>query len=154
MSEYQIHIASQTPSEAVIDSVLRCCAAFDNNDKTLFESAWVVDKAYFAMDDQVFDGMDAILGLFNNIGPLVTTHFLQNHRVEFKSDKVAHLTCYALAQHKKAGTGLDPKAIFLTSGSRYFIDVVKDESSGLWKITKFIMKLSWLDGDRAGVFGQ
>jgi hypothetical protein len=61
------------------------------------------------------------------------------------------MTAYAQAQHYRKGEGIQTDAKNLLSGSMYFLDLVKEGE--LWKIKKWDMKLTWLQGDASIVMG-
>lgn len=127
----------------------RVVIGLDTNDWPLFESGWAGKDVVFEMNGNPSNGLDAIRdSIFTHIGPLDTTHFINNQRVDAQEGaKTAYLTAYALAQHYKTGEGIDPATKRLLSGSMYFIDLEKDGKDGLWKIKKWSMKIIWVEGD-------
>lgn len=151
-----IILRSTSPTDAVADALYRAVIGLDNNDHKLWNSAWVEgNDMTFAMGDNVMDSRETIeTNIFKPIGALVTHHNISNVRVDLESRaETAYMTCYAIAQHKRPDTGLDPKAAKLTSGATYAVDVVKDCGDGLWKLRKWSMQLVWLEGD-ASIVGM
>lgn len=145
-----IAVKTFTTSEAITDSLYRAVIGLDTNDLTLFESAWINKKdAVFEMNGNAMEGFDAIHdNIFKHIGPLDTTHFITNTRIQMEDGaNTAILTAYALAQHYKTGEGADPATKRLLSGSMYNIDVVRYDSDNLWKIKKWGMRIVWVEGD-------
>ena len=73
---------------------------------------------------------------------------ISNVRVDVKDGAdTAFLTAYALAQHCPPGKGIEPDGPKLLVGSEYLVDLVKDEGDGLWKIKKWVLNVSWRQGD-------
>lgn len=147
-----IKVKTFTTSEAIIDPLYRAVIGLDTNDLKLFESAFINKKdAVFEMDGYAMEGLDVIHdNVFKGIGPLDTTHFITNTRVQVEDGAdTAVLTAYALAQHYRSGEGADPATKRLLSGSMYHVDVVKDNADDLWKIKKWAMKIVWLEGDKS-----
>lgn len=144
-----IALASLEAKDAIADALYRAVIGLDSNDRTLWESGWIKNEAVFDMNGNVMTGMDAINGnIFTHVGPLETTHMINNVRVDHKNGAdQAYMTAYAIAQHYRPGEGMNPGTKGLLSGASYFIDVVKDSGDGLWKIKKWTMKLIWVDGD-------
>ncbi|KAK9364976.1 hypothetical protein V1509DRAFT_634657 [Lipomyces kononenkoae] len=139
-----------TEREAVADALYRSIIGFDSYDVSMFDSAWVPD-IIFDLNGTVFNGPDAIrTHVLDLVGPMDTSHTVSNVRVDVKPGATtASLTAYALAQHCPPGKGTDPNGPKYLTSSRYFLDLVKDESDGLWKIKKFMMKVIWTQGDRS-----
>lgn len=137
-----------TEREAVADALYRVVSAFDDNDVSLFNSAMCED-AVFKMGDHVVNGREAMKTQFLDfVGPKDTTHMISNVRVDLKPGaKTASLSAYALAQHCPPGQGCDPSSPYYLSGSRYSLNVVKDEKENLWKVKDWNMKITWLQGD-------
>jgi hypothetical protein len=143
-----------TTAAAISDALLRVLIGLDTNDRKLYESAWITG----GNPDQLFEmgGKSTnINDLFNFIGPVDTQHLISNVRVNVEDGNTdeASVTAYAWAQHHRPGEGVQPDSKHLTSGSRYFVDVVRDSADGLWKIKKWVMTVVWLDGDRS-IVGQ
>lgn len=134
--------------EAIPDALYRCVLGIDTDDKTLFDSAFTQD-ASFDFNGSVMSGLDAIhTGMFDNVSKLDTTHFVSNVRVNFRDGvSTASMTASALAQHFRPGQGNEAGATRLTSGSLYFIDLVKDNEDGAWRVKHWTMKLVWTEGD-------
>ena len=147
---HPIVLSSLSPREAVTDALYRALAGLDLNDRELWDSAWVEGSAArFEMNDTVYDGKDTLDdNIFKPIGPLATHHNISNVRVDLRDGAdTAYMTAYAIAQHYRAGEGLNPTTKHLISGAMYFMELVKNSSDGLWKMKKWVMKLIWLDGD-------
>lgn len=139
--------------EAITDALYRCVLSFDTADLTLFESAFTAD-ATLDLNGNVMSGIPAIrAGCYDTVSKLDTTHFLTNVRVNAKQSdpdpdpSEAFVTASALAYHYRTGEGNVPNAPSLLSGSLYFVDVVRDADSGLWKVKNWKMKLVWTEGD-------
>lgn len=147
---HPINLTTLPPREAIVDALYRAIIGLDTNNYALFESAWIDRQdVVFEMDGNAMNGLDVIEeNIFKNIGPLDTTHFLTNIRIEAKDGAdSATVTTYALAQHYKAGEGKVPDTKRLLSGSMYSVDVVKDKGTDLWKIKTWNMKIVWTEGD-------
>lgn len=56
---------------------------------------------------------------------------------------------YALAQHCPSGRGKEPDGPKYLVGGEYFIDLLKDEEDGMWKIKTWILEVIWRQGDRS-----
>jgi hypothetical protein len=147
---------SLSDREAIPDALYRSIFGLDSNDKTIFESAWHQDAEF------IFDGTPPIQGLaaildttFQYIGVgLDTTHMVSNVRIDLKDGAdTAKMTAHALAQHYRKDEGLKPGATRFLTGNMYWVDLIKDKSDGLWKMTKFDMKVIWSEGD-ASIIGQ
>lgn len=77
-----------------------------------------------------------------------TTHMISNVRVDVKDGAdTASLTAYALAQHCPPGKGKELDAPKYLVGGEYWIDLVRDEGDGLWKIKKWVLDVIWRQGD-------
>lgn len=86
--------------------------------------------------------------MFEIIGPLNTTHFVSNVRVQMEEGgSKASLTASSLAQHFRPGEGFQGEQGLLT-GAIYYVNLVKD-AAGLWKSVSFKMRASWAQGDRS-----
>lgn len=140
--------------EAISDAIYRCIVAFDTDDKDLFLSAFTPD-AVFELNGETMTGLDEILaGSFEKISKMDTTHLVTNMRINVSEEgSKAELTCTALAQHYFHGEGLNPKAASLLAGSLYWVELVKVEEGGLWKIKHWKLKMAWAQGDWS-VFGK
>ncbi|KGO47386.1 hypothetical protein PEX1_005070 [Penicillium expansum] len=134
--------------DAITDTLYRCVLGLDNNDSTLFDSAFT-STATFSINGKVSSGLPAIhTDCFDVISKLDTTHFVTNIRINIADSGVkAAATASALAQHYGGGKGLQPDQPRLLAGALYYADFAKDEESGLWKIEAFKMTTSWAEGD-------
>lgn len=143
--------------EAIADALYRSVLGLDSNDKDLFTSSYTEDSVFVYNDYPPTESRDAILGsVFALVGAgLDTTHVVSCVRVDHKEGaSTAKVTANAFAQHYRKGEGVDPKAPRFMTGNLYYIDVVKDETDGLWKMTKFILKVVWGEGDAGLLQGQ
>lgn len=137
-------LSSLTESEAVIDSLYRAISGFDDNDISLLKSACCGSEFAFEMNGNVFN----VDQLINFVGPLDTTHMISGIRVDLKEGALtASLTANALAQHCPPGRGLETDGPKFLAGGKYFIDLVKDNTNGLWKIKKWVLKTIWRQGE-------
>ena len=145
---HTINVSPLTPREAVADALYRAVIGLDTDDLKMFESAFT-SSATFQSDDRVMNGFESIKkDLFEPLVQMDTHHTIGNVRVDIKADeRTAHMTTYTLAQHHRKGESMDPAKKGLLGGTTYFIDVVKDDSDGLWKIEKWVLKIYWCDGD-------
>ncbi|KAK9317837.1 hypothetical protein V1522DRAFT_409055 [Lipomyces starkeyi] len=134
--------------EAITDALYRCVIGLDTADVALFDSAFTQD-ASFDLNGKVLDGLNAIhTGCYDFIAKLDTTHFITNIRVDVKDgESKAYVTASALAQHYRPQQGREPGATRLMTGSLYFLDCVKDDKDGLWKVTHWKLKSIWTEGD-------
>lgn len=151
MSGTNATITALVEREAITNTLYRAVMGFDNNDVSLLQSALSVQKVIFDLDGTVFEGFEAIrTEILGCVGPMDTTHMISNIQVDFKdSAPTASLTALALSQHCLPQKGKDQGSPKFLAGSRYFLDLVKDESDGSWKIQKWMMKIIWTDGDRS-----
>jgi ketosteroid isomerase-like protein len=142
---------SLSEREAITDALYRAILGFDNNDVSIFNSAWSGPEVVFDLSGNNINGLDNIRKqLLDFAGPLDTTHMISNIRVDVKDGaSSASLTAYALAQHCLLGTGREPGGRKYLAASTYSIDLVKDESDQVWKIKKWAMKIIWTQGDES-----
>ena len=141
-------LSSLSVREAITDAIYRAVLGLDTGDKALFDSALTQD-ANFDLNGNVMVGLDAIhAGSYELISKLDTTHFISNARVNARDgDSTASMTASALAQHYRHKEGIEVGATSLMTGSLYFLDLVKDDEGGLWKIKNWKLKLIWAEGD-------
>ncbi len=142
--------------QAIPDALYRSIAGLDSNNQDIFESAWHKDAAFVYDGAPPTQGIGAILAsTFQYIGAgLDTTHFVSNVRVDVKEGaNTAAMTASALAQHCRKGEGRNPNGPRYLTGNTYWIDLAKDATDGLWKMTKLEIKVIWCEGD-ASVVGQ
>jgi hypothetical protein len=126
--------------------------AFDHNDATLLNTAFVPDHApvIFDFNGAPIHGLDAIrTQLLDVVGPMDTTHMISNVRVDLQpGENKAQLNCYALAQHCLNGEVMDGTGRKYLAASEYWVDLVKVKGqSRRWGITKWVMKIIWAQGD-------
>lgn len=136
--------------DGIADTLYRIVLGLDTNDKELFDSGFT-QTSTFTINDKTSTGLSAIhTDCFDVITKLDTTHFLTNIRISIADSSIkATATASALAQHYPGGKGLVPSQARLLAGSLYYVDLVKDEASSLWKVQDFKMKVSWAEGDWA-----
>ena len=72
--------------------------------------------------------------------------FIQN-RDRYDGADVAHLTATSTAQHCPSGMGRQPDGPKFCVGSQYDIHLVKEEAVGMWKIKKWVLSVTWTQGD-------
>jgi hypothetical protein len=149
MSELPHTLTSLTDREAIADALYRLLTSIDEGDVPLFNSAWSGQDVIFDFGGNVTSGLPSINAfLIGKIGPMDTTHMPTNVRIELKDGASdAKLTAYALAQHAAPGTGPKEDSPKYLTGCRYYLDLVKKD--GLWKISKFRMRVVWTQGDAA-----
>lgn len=150
---YPTILNSLTTREAITDAIHRTLISVDENNATMFDSAWAGQDVTFEFDGRATEGIDAIRSfLLGRVGPLDTTHSITNVRVDVKDGAdTATLTANFIAQHGPPGRGMEVDGPKLLAGGRYWVDVVKDEKDGLWKVKKWAMKVVWKQGDESVV---
>jgi len=147
-------LASLSTREAVTDAVYRALLGCDDNDAAIFTSAWAGEDVTFEVHDgdeekKVFSSLSLIrTAVFERIGAMDTTHSIANVRVDVQDGAdMAHLTATATAQHCPPGRGREPDGPKFLVGSQYSIHLVKDEVGGAWKIKKWVLRVTWTQGD-------
>ena len=153
-----------SPREGAIDAIYRFTQALDDADENLLRSAFandgVVDLSGLTpCTGKAYDEKDGIESIVNSVlahvGPMDSAHHLSNFRVKIHSDGTeAEVTCYALAQHFKAGEGTHPgERNYLIMGNSYWADVARDGSDedALWKIRRIEITNMWSEGDLAAL---
>jgi hypothetical protein len=139
-----------TEREAITDALYRAIISCDRNDASMLDTAFSSNPTVTIAGGPSITGLDALRAqLLDFVGPKDTQHIISNVRVDIKDSTTASLTCYALAQHAPPGQGPDPDGPKLMAGGEYFMDLVKDEEDGLWKIEKWELKVIWRQGDRS-----
>lgn len=134
--------------ESVTDALYRSVTAFDLADQTLLESALTRD-CVFDLDGFILNGLDEIIRkCYLPVSKLDTTHFTTNTRVHFLDGYTAQLTCSTLAQHFPAGQGRSANSQHFLGGTMYWIDLRKDPA-GVWKISRWKLRVVWSQGDRS-----
>lgn len=141
--------------EAITDALYRGVLGFDTADATLFDSAFTPD-ASFDINGDIMQGLDTIHAkCYDPISKLDTTHFVTNVRVHvLDGGAKASMTASALSQHFLPDQGMVPAAARLLAGGLYNLDLIKDETDGLWKITHWKLKSTWAEGDWAVFTGK
>lgn len=143
-------LQSLSVREAVTDAIYRAVLGLDTDDIALFDSAFAPDGKFEIVGRPVKgQGHDELhKSVFNFISELDTTHFISNVRVEVKDGaNTAYMTASALAQHYRPGEGNKPDTKRFLAGSQYWMDLVKVETEGLWKIADWKSKVVWSEGD-------
>jgi hypothetical protein len=148
-------LTALNPREAVADALYRCILGLDSNDRDLFESACLKDEsATVVAGPNTIQGWSAISESMSRVFLLVTTHFITNIRVELKDDaNTAFMTAHAVAYHIRPDDAFKSEDTSYTAACLYFIDLVKDNTDGLWKIKKWEIKMQWTSGDKAVLYG-
>jgi SnoaL-like domain len=149
---YPITLTSLAAREAISDALYRAITGFDHNDVSIFNSAFAGEDAIMELredETKIIRGLSAIrTEVLGPVGPMDTTHMISNMRIEVKDGaNTASLTAYALEQHCPPGKGKDPNGPKYLVGAEYFIDMVRDEEDGLWKIKKWVLEVIWHQGD-------
>ncbi len=144
-------LTSLTPREAITDALYRALVGFDRNDISIFNSAFAGEDVVFELrpGDTIINALSTIrTQVLDHVGPMDTTHMISNVRVDVRDGAdTASLTAYALAQHCPPGKGKEPDAPKYLVGGEYWIDLVRDEGDGLWKIKKWVLDVIWRQGD-------
>ncbi|KAJ4346682.1 uncharacterized protein N0V89_010613 [Didymosphaeria variabile] len=148
-------LTSLSPREAIADAIYRCVRGIDSNDRTLFESACLkTESMTIAVGPTVVQGWVAISEFFERVFHIVTTHVISNIRVEVPDGvDTASLTAHAISYHMREEDALKVEDTSYTASSLYDIELVRDESDGLWKIKKWGFQILWTTGDRAVLHG-
>ncbi|KAJ6088814.1 hypothetical protein N7486_009376 [Penicillium sp. IBT 16267x] len=141
-------LPSLTTREAITDTLHRAVLPFDTHDKALLESSFLPD-AVLDLDGRVLNGLDEICTqCYDFVSKLDTTHFISNVRINLvEGASTASMTASALSQHYRPNTGKTPGATNFMGGSLYYLDVVRDDTDGSWKIKSWRMKIIWTTGD-------
>ncbi|KAH8432796.1 nuclear transport factor 2 family protein [Aspergillus melleus] len=152
--------ASLTPAltgrDAIADALYRCVIGFDTGDTALFDSAFLLDST-FEINGRVLSGLPEIhTGCFDPISKLDTTHFISNIRINIEDNGTeASLTASSIAQHYRAGKGMEADQPRLLGGSLYYVDLVKrEEDGGLWRIKAIKINSTWVEGDWGIIKGE
>ncbi|ETN45961.1 uncharacterized protein HMPREF1541_00143 [Cyphellophora europaea CBS 101466] len=153
----QITPPSPSDAAAITDALYRAVLGIDTNDLSLFKSAFVTDgSASATMMGTTHSGTDAIIAnVFRSVGPLDTTHFVSNVRVNARDAGEGKAKIYASAQafHYRPGEGVDPsKTERLVSGGLYDVDV-KRQWDGTWRVQHWGIRFVWLEGNMAVITG-
>ncbi|KXG47298.1 uncharacterized protein PGRI_011680 [Penicillium griseofulvum] len=135
--------------EAIADALHRFMLGMDTNDAELFDSAFTEDVKWDLFGRQMNSLKEVHTECFDKtIIHLDTTHYVTSVRINVaESGTEASLSCLYNAKHYRLGTGIDPKAPWFWTGGTYYLDIVKVESEGLWKIKFYKMRKMWIEGD-------
>jgi hypothetical protein len=137
------------PREAVMDAIHRCALGIDTNDRDLFESSLVKnDDLTVIAGEFKLQGWDAVDKMFVRVFEVITTHVITNIRVQLKDEDTACMTAHAISYHNRPEDAFKPEDTSYTAGSLYFMDLIKDETDGLWKMTRWELKILWTTGDK------
>ena len=149
-------LPSLNTNEAIADALYRATIGFDRNDFAIFGSAFAEDGSLEIITGPndpnqrtSVNGLSTLkTQIFDHVGPMDTTHMISNVRINHKpGDNIASLTAYALAQHCPPGRGAEFDGPKYIAGAEYRIDLVQDQSDGLWKIKKWVIDAIWRQGD-------
>jgi hypothetical protein len=146
---YPLTLTSISPREAITDALYRAVIGFDRNDISMFNFAFAGEDVSFGSPGRMMTGLTtARETVLAHVGPMDTTHMISNVRVAHKDGAdTAQLKCYGLAQHCPPGRGKEPDGPKLLVAGEYDIDLVRDETDGLWKIKKWVLDVIWRQGD-------
>jgi hypothetical protein len=146
---YPHTLTSLTTREAITDALYRAMTAFDRNDAALLDSAFAGEDISLSFAGREVNSLTALhTQVLAHIGPMDTTHMISNVRVEVKDGAdTASLTAYSMAQHCAPGRGKEPDAPKYLVGGEYTVDLLRDETDGLWKIKKVVFDVIWKQGD-------
>ncbi len=148
-----VQLNGLTDREGAIDAVLRFVEGLDDNNSELIYSAFTEDASVdlrqlsnIGKDFHELQGREKIMAtLLKGIGPIDTSHMLNNFRVVIDGHK-ASLTCYALAQHFRAGEGPPPHTNEFLMCNRYQAEIVR-ENDQMWRIQRIAIRCAWSTGD-------
>lgn len=140
-----------TSREAITDTLYRFILGIDTNDVALFNSAFTED-ARWDLNGKIVEGLKTIQTdcYERTLSTLDTTHFVSNIRINvLDGGAEASLSALFQAQHYRGGAGPIPDSARFLMGGQYFLDLTKDDTDGLWKITVFKTRTIWTEGDRS-----
>ncbi|CAK7213619.1 hypothetical protein SCUCBS95973_001860 [Sporothrix curviconia] len=146
-------LSGLTTREAIIDTVSRVLTALDTNDVGLFDSAWAGEDVFCQIgvedDKKVLPSLSLIRRMiFERVAVMDTTHSYTTPRVHVEEGAdTAYFTAISLAQHCPEGRGKEPNGPKYLVGGNYMVDLVKDAADGVWKIKKWVIKITWAEGD-------
>lgn len=149
-----VTLTALTPREAIVDALHRCILGIDSNDHSLFESSCLKTEDMTVLaGGYTIEGWTSINDFFKRLSVMVTHHITSNIRVELKNDNTASMTAHAVAYHVKPEDALKKEDASYTAASLYFIDLVRDDVDGLWKIKRWEIRTNWTTGDVAILHG-
>ena len=96
--------------ESIADAIHRAVSAFDTNDPELFLSAVVKDRIGFSRNDELYEGLDAVMrDVFEHVSRLEMQHTISNIRIDVddRASTARMVTCM-IAQHHREGEAMDP----------------------------------------------
>ena len=153
-----IQLNGLSEREGAIDAVLRFVEGLDDNNEELVYSAFTEDASVdlrglsnIGKEFHVLEGREKVAStLLQATGHIDTSHALSNFRVTVNG-RQAKLTCYAQAQHFRAGEGPTPVTKEFLMCNRYQAEVVRG-TEGVWRIQHIAIRCAWSSGD-VGVLG-
>lgn len=145
----RINLTGLSTREAVADAFYRIMLAFDENDSELLHSGMASNIVLNINGKEVAGFEDVKKHSFDTVGPMDTTHFITNIRIDVENDSAttASMSANTLAQHYPRKMGTSDSTRRLLGGSKHNLRLVKDKSDGLWKVEKWMMKTVWHEGD-------
>ncbi|KAF4869697.1 hypothetical protein CGCSCA1_v011246 [Colletotrichum siamense] len=137
-----------TPREAVADALCHIMSAFDENDASLLASAVTPDITLTINGNDVSGFENVKAHSLNTVGPMDTTHFATNIRIDVADNDaaIATLTANNLALPYTGWDGFGSSERKLLGGSKHVIELSEDEKDGLYKVNLWHMKTAWKEG--------
>ncbi|KAF4917498.1 hypothetical protein CGCVW01_v009809 [Colletotrichum viniferum] len=123
-------------------------SAFDENDASLLASAMTRDGALTINGNDVSSFENIKAYSLNTVGPMDTTHFVTNIRLDVADNDaaIATLTANTLAQQYPRGNGRGTSERRLLGGSKNVMELSEDKKDGLWEVNLWHMKTVWRKG--------
>lgn len=123
-------------------------SAFDENDASLLASAMTPNVALTINGNDVSSFENVKAHSLNTVGPMDTTHFVTNIRIDVADNDaaIATLTANTLAQHYTRGDEIGSSERRLLGGSKHVMELSEDDNDGLWKVNMSHMKAVWREG--------
>ncbi|KAK1851678.1 hypothetical protein CCHR01_05672 [Colletotrichum chrysophilum] len=111
-------------------------SAFDENDASLLASAVTPDITLTTNGNDVSGFENVKAHSLNTVGPMDTTHFATNIRIDVADNDaaIATLTANNLALPYTGWDGLGSSERKLLGGSKHVIELSEDEKDGLYKV--------------------
>ncbi|KAI8317062.1 hypothetical protein K4K59_011866 [Colletotrichum sp. SAR11_240] len=122
-----------TPREAIADAPYRIMSAFEENYASLLPSAMTPDGGLTINGNDVSGFENVKAHSLSTVGPMDTTHFATNIRIDVADNDaaIATLTANTLARHFPRGNGLGSSERRLFGGSKHVMEFSKDENDEL-----------------------
>ena len=138
---------------AITDTVCKAFRAFDENDKSVLQSACTDDVILTIDGAEAFAGLEAVVtDVLAMVGPLASTHMMSNVQIDITGQAdSAVLKAYVLAQHCPPGQGRDPHGPKYVTGGDHRIELVPVDQHGSWKIKNWFLNVIWSQGDSSVV---